>query len=364
MRIHRRTGVSIFHRSLRQQLRDSARAARMACRSRAVILMYHRVASPEMDPLLLCVSPDHYAAQMDILKNRFRPLTLGQLGDAIRAGGVPDRSVVVTFDDGYADNLAAAAPVLSARNLQATLFAAGACLKKGHLYFDELEDLFFRTRVLPPTLSIRTQKDIRTWVFGGWARRPAKLGSGFFQWNLGQKDDPTPRHRAFREIFQLLRSMDHSERERILQQLRRAIDSPAMRSRRLLTARQLRAAASSGVFEIGAHTHRHLVLSAIPVSGQREEILTGKKMLEAALGHPVVSFAYPYGSPWDVSRQSVALVKEAGFALACANTPAPVDGETDPYWLPRFIVRDWTGEEFADRLEGFFHPRAEMKPQG
>jgi peptidoglycan/xylan/chitin deacetylase (PgdA/CDA1 family) len=106
------------------------------------------------------------------------------------------------------------------------------------------------------------------------------------------------------------------------------------------------------------------VLAGLPREAQREEIIGGKRDLEAALGRPVNAFAYPYGSPWDVSGQTVELVRSAGFTLACANTPAPVDRETDPYWMPRCLVRNWSGGEFAARLERCFRPRAEIRPRG
>ena len=95
-----------------------------------------------------------------------------------------------------------------------------------------------------------------------------------------------------------------------------------------------------------------------------EVIEAGKRMLEQAIGRAVRSFAYPYGSPWDVSPETVQLTREAGFTTACANFSGPVDSESDLFWLPRCLVRDWSGEEFERRLAEFFRPQAEIPPRG
>jgi peptidoglycan/xylan/chitin deacetylase (PgdA/CDA1 family) len=119
-----------------------------------------------------------------------------------------------------------------------------------------------------------------------------------------------------------------------------------------------------GTLAFGAHTRGHPALNTLAPDDQREEILAGKRMLEAAIHRPVRTFAYPYGSPWDVTAETVRLAGEAGFVLACANTPGPVDSESDPFWMPRCLVRDWDGEEFTRRLREFFRPAPAIPPQG
>jgi peptidoglycan/xylan/chitin deacetylase (PgdA/CDA1 family) len=335
----------------------------MALRGRAVILLYHRVASPAMDPLLLCVSPDHFTAHMDVLRKKYRPLSLAELAAHLDRGDLPARSVAVTFDDGYIDNLDTAAPILADRFVPATVFASGDCLADGRLITNELEEGILGAPILPQAVSLSWRGEKRTWDFGEWTEWPVPLRREFLAWNLESREDPTPRHRAFREIHRLLRGADFNERIALLRDLQRQI-SPGGKARVLMTDRQLLEISRIGGIEVGAHTRHHLVLGGLPPEAQREEILSGKDLLEQALGKPVTSFAYPYGSPWDVSIRTVDLVREAGFRLACANTPAPVDRETDPFWLPRCLVRNWTGPEFAERLDAFFQPRAETPPQG
>jgi peptidoglycan/xylan/chitin deacetylase (PgdA/CDA1 family) len=67
------------------------------------------------------------------------------------------------------------------------------------------------------------------------------------------------------------------------------------------------------LFTIGSHTINHLNLADQSAEIQRIEIFDGKKQLEAQLGHPVRTFAYPYGA---YNATSVDLVREAGFSTA------------------------------------------------
>jgi peptidoglycan/xylan/chitin deacetylase (PgdA/CDA1 family) len=336
----------------------------MALRGRAVILLYHRVAAPPVDPLLLCVSPGHFEQHMDILRREYHPIGLEELAAACVAGRVPDRAVAVTFDDGYADNWQTAAPILARRELQATVFVTGDCLDGKPFFYDELERFILWTPRLPRVLRLTVGGREYQWDLESWSVRPKKPGAEYWKWNLEQTADPTPRHRCYREVFGLLRGVSAPSRRRVLSVLRKAARAGATPMRLWMTKAEIRAAAKDGTLVFGSHTRTHPALNTLSTADQRKEILTGKRMLEKAVSRPVRAFAYPYGSPWDVTDESVQLVREAGFSAACANTPGPVDAESDPYWLPRCLVRDWDGGEFARRMRDFFQPRAEIPPQG
>lgn len=88
----------------------------------AVILLYHRVADVNDDPHELSVSINNFRNQLKYLKNNFTVMSLGELVNGLVNGKIKKKSVAITFDDGYYDNLANALPVLEEFNIPATFF--------------------------------------------------------------------------------------------------------------------------------------------------------------------------------------------------------------------------------------------------
>src|SRR2546429_6337719 len=93
-------------------LRWFIRAINKRLSPRALILMYHSIAEVDSDPFALRVTPDCFAEHLEVLQKYCQPIPLSQLMRALRDGKIPNRAVVITFDDGYADNLRIAKPLL------------------------------------------------------------------------------------------------------------------------------------------------------------------------------------------------------------------------------------------------------------
>ncbi|MFD8870590.1 polysaccharide deacetylase family protein [Streptomyces sp. NPDC059590] len=99
---------------------------------RVPILMYHAVAyAPARATRALSVSPPAFAAQMDLLGARgFTPVTCERLAAAWRGGAaLPERPVLITFDDGYEGVHRYALPSLASHGFPATLFATTGWLR-------------------------------------------------------------------------------------------------------------------------------------------------------------------------------------------------------------------------------------------
>lgn len=92
---------------------------------RVPVLMYHEIADAAATPSGLAVSPDVFARQLSYLNDAgFNTVTAGALS-AILAGGagnLPERTVVLTFDDGYGDFYGNALPLLRKHGFTGTVF--------------------------------------------------------------------------------------------------------------------------------------------------------------------------------------------------------------------------------------------------
>jgi peptidoglycan/xylan/chitin deacetylase (PgdA/CDA1 family) len=102
-----------------------------------------------------------------------------------------------------------------------------------------------------------------------------------------------------------------------------------------LTWQQVRQLDQSGLITIAAHTVNHRNLASLSAADQEYEIITGKHLLEAKLGHPVRHFAYPYGA---FNNVTLKIVQKAGFTSAVTTIPGSLQPANSAFQLLR--VRD------------------------
>jgi peptidoglycan/xylan/chitin deacetylase (PgdA/CDA1 family) len=310
------------------------------------------VAEVRSDPWFLSVTPDRFAEHLQVLRKIGQPMTLDQLLQNLLEGKCPYRPLVVTFDDGYADNLYSAKPLLERYDIPATVFvAAGLVGNDREFWWDELDQLL-QTEALPKALDLSINGNVYHWDLA----EAEPCGKGNLQqdrhWEAGDKHEPNSRRSLFMEIYNLLQPLPTSEQYHVLNQLVAWVAPKSTRraSSRPLTNQEIVTLNQGGLVDIGAHTMTHPVLSARSTALQEREIGESKTSLEAVLGHPVNNFAYPYGRKSDYTADTVSLVQKAGFACGCSTLASVVNRGSDLFRLPRLPVKNWDGEGFTRTL--------------
>jgi peptidoglycan/xylan/chitin deacetylase (PgdA/CDA1 family) len=105
----------------------------------------------------------------------------------------------------------------------------------------------------------------------------------------------------------------------------------------------------SGLIEFGAHTVTHKELPSLATAKAQQEIVGSKRTLEAHLGQPVRTFAYPSGR---FSQREVALLRQAGFEIAVTTRGGFARANQDSLLLPRLRIHATTRlAQFAANLE-------------
>jgi peptidoglycan/xylan/chitin deacetylase (PgdA/CDA1 family) len=301
-----------------------------------VVLAYHRVALLPDYPYPIVVEPDNFAQQMETLHKQFHPLSLTELADSIELQDIPKRGVVVTFDDGYIDNLTQALPILDAYQIPATVFVTtGNVYEQIEFWWDELEHLVLKPMDFPNDLKI-------------------SFNGKFYHWSTKTFLERNTARRAIRLI---LRPMKYADRQDILEQVAAQVRQSRVTrpDHRPMTNIELQQFASNELIQIGAHTVTHPILSSLPYDEQYHELKHSRDELEAATGQVVDVCSYPYGSAEDFNEDSIKAARDCGFRIACTTLVGVVRKDIDPFMLPRCWIDNWDRESFEQRLNNYFN---------
>lgn len=286
------------------------------------ILRYHAVCGPEgyahADPRI-CVTPDSFERHVAYLTSQYRVLSLSEAVRFLRQDKtLPANAVAITFDDGYADNLAAAR-VLARYRATATFYITAGCLG-GEAPFWPSEIRQLVCRIEAPEIRLVS------------AGNPLVIRCG----------TDADRRLAIVSLARLFKASTIPVREALRAELRSAAGTPHLTSP-MLTWDQVRDMQQMGM-TIGAHTLTHPNLPSAGPSDAWLEISGSKARLERELGGPVTMFSYPNGGAERYMTAAVArLVREAGFEAATTSRNAFAGRGSDLFALERVQV--------AERLE-------------
>jgi peptidoglycan/xylan/chitin deacetylase (PgdA/CDA1 family) len=298
--------------------------------TRAAVLTYHRVADSEQDRHQLCVPIAEFRSQMQHLRDTgCHVMPLHNLVVAATAGDLDERSVSLTFDDGYLDALTHVAPILQEFGFPATFFIVGAALDAAHeFWWDALERVFLTDRPLPERLVL------------GLPGRVLELSTA------GREQQVAAHDRIVDVFYQL----DRDGRQTVLRALEAwsGCGPPPMESRKTMAADEVLGLVAVPGMSIGAHSQHHLWLPLLSSAAKKAEIETCKARLEMVVGHCVKAFSYPYGA---TDADTVRCVREAGFEVAVTTDERAVTSSVDPLLVPRFEVHRSGVAMFASRLD-------------
>ena len=298
-----------------------SRWARSRILGGALILGYHRITTVPHDQYEICVSPKHFAQQMDVLSKYANVISLSKLVRCLKEGTLPLRSVAVTFDDGYADNLYEAKPVLENFRTPATFFVCTEYLGT-QFWWDQISWWIKSPASLPEHLKL-------------------DLSPEPFEWNSAGSN----RSELIKSLHLRLFSLQADERNAALTKIHAwsSASSFDASNQRVLTSDELLQLAASERIEIGSHTRTHAVLPKLPIEKQSDEIGMSRKQLSEMLGRQIDGFSYPNGA---LSDQTLKLVQELGYSYACMSDSGLARDADVIYQLPRLWPKDWDGYQF------------------
>jgi peptidoglycan/xylan/chitin deacetylase (PgdA/CDA1 family) len=288
-------------------------------RNRLLILCYHGIslADEHLWDSCLYMSADSFESRLAFLaRESYAVLPLGEAVELLRRGMLPERSVVLTFDDGFFDFKARAFPLLQKYGFPATVYLTTYYVEHRAPVFGLLWSyLLWKRRdcVVPgaPAIDPRRVWDLRS------AETRASVLAMLNAAAKGQWRGDDGKNELTRILAEHLAiDLDAIRRQRVLE---------------LLEDYEVRQLAAAGI-DIQLHTHRHRT----PRDRQLfiREIDDNRERIRRYTGAEPEHFCYPSGVhrpeflPW---------LQAAGVRSATTCNPGMAARDTDSLLLPRLV---------------------------
>ena len=266
---------------------------------RLTVVMFHRILNPE-DPRWSTCDPDYtlatrwFVESLKFFRRHYSVVSLSDVLASRRHGApLPPRPLLITFDDGWADNADYALPELRKAGLPAVLFVVADAVGTRQPFFQERLIAAWRRQALKVgELAVA----LRSHAAGDWQPRDESIG-------------------AMREAIARLEALPEDQRDRVLAPFMAALDDGL---RHMVTVEELQRLEAGGI-ALGLHGKTHAPMRlAVDLDA---ELSGARTALATRLGgaEPAVSMSFPHGSYNDaIARRT----QEAGYELAFTSVRA------------------------------------------
>ncbi len=271
------------------------------------VLYYHRVCNLSRDTWKLSVPPKLFTEHIKFLKEHYRLLRFEDDWKDIH-----EKSIVITFDDGYADNFQYALPILEKYKAPATVFV---CTEpSGEFWWDTLDRIIYNASESKDNLNWNGMKLSLSTV--SERKKTCYALHPHFKAML-----PEFRVKALQELANILNvSFDRINDEN-----------------RLLSDQELRLLSESPYITIGGHTITHTSLTIEPTFLQQKEISNSKAQIESLIEKSINVFSYPFGTREDFTRESEKIVQDCGYKKAASTIHGLADN-ANTLRIPRIWI--------------------------
>ncbi len=292
------------------------------------ILTWHSVAREETlftAGTQLRHHPADFEHQIDYLAAHYNLISLHELVHMLEQEEQPRRTVVLTFDDGYADSLRVALPILFRRRIPMTIFPVTSVIGNS--------DLMWQHKLAWLIASGHESRVWNTLKDAGWMI-PA---------------DPEPLATFVRRNY---RATLLDVLESVLRDAGTNGPELAAQYRPYLEDEEI-AAADPNFVSFGNHTHTHPVLASLTPRQQLGEIMAAQRKLLELTGRTPWAMAYPFGLRPHYNAESKRLARDTGHRAALDMRRRMNVGRVDPFELSRRPVPNGPQIGFEKMIESW-----------
>lgn len=256
------------------------------------ILAYHRIAEFKETPAGACpnisATPGSFQRQMRHLALRYRVVSMPEVLDAVeRNKPLPDRAVLITFDDAYTDFADNAWPILQQFRLPATVFVPTA--------FPDHPELVFWWERLYHAFAQTTRRELSDSPLG-----PLPLAK------------PDQRRRGLLALVEYVQTRPFDAAMKLVDHVCAQLVEHPHNTSSVLSWYRLRQLAADGV-TLGSHTRTHPIMTQISPQQVREEVRQSQADLKREIGFAPPIFCYPNGDHNDTVTR---ILRAEGVVLA------------------------------------------------
>lgn len=304
------------------------------------IAMYHytRDLKHSRYPEIKGLDKELFKNQIEFMKNSFNVVTMEQVLENIQGEGMhglPENALLLTFDDGYADNYTVAYPILEEYGLQGSFFIPGKTFATHQLLdVNKIHYILASADIYKLVDDLKKQMD----YYRGSEYQYASTDELFHEYAVANRFDIKETIFVKRILQTVLPEKLRNTISSNLFEKYVGVTEEQLAYELYMTEEQIRTMKRHGMF-IGIHGYDHYWLGNLPKDKMKQDILMALDTLDEFIDRKQWVMNYPYGS---YNQEVIRYIRQQGACIGLTTDVRVAElGKDSAFELPRLDCNDF-----------------------